>query len=184
MLEIFLKLGLPEPFAKVFADQFTIENLETGKFFLKEGGVCQKIGLVVKGKCRYYYNTQEGEVTRWISLSENFVVSLRSFVTQKPSVENIVAMEDTELAIITRANWLSLYEQHEFIREFWVRNIEQNYIGMEERVFNLIAKSAEERYEWMQQNQPRFIKEVPDKYLASMLGIHPRHLTRLRAIRK
>ena len=184
MLETLIKLGLPEPYAKVFGDQFTIEKLEAGKFFLKEGSVCQRIGLVLDGKCRHYYNTREGEVTRWVALTEYFVVSLRSFIAEKPSVENIVAMEDTELAVITRNNWLSLYAQHEFIREFWVRNIEQNYIGMEERVFNLIAKSAEERYEWMQQNQPRFIKEVPDKYLASMLGTHPRHLSRIRAMRK
>jgi CRP/FNR family transcriptional regulator, anaerobic regulatory protein len=93
-------------------------------------------------------------------------------------------MENTELAVISRSSWMSLYEQHEFIRQFWTRNIEENYIGMEERVFNLIAKTAEERYCWMHGAQPRFIQEVPDKYLASMLGIHPRHLTRLRAMRK
>jgi CRP-like cAMP-binding protein len=184
MIDTLAKLGLPRPQAEIFGSQFSIEKLKAGKFFLKEGGVCQKIGVVVTGKCRYFYNTKEGEVTRWISLSENFVTSLRSFIAQRPSVENIVAMEDTELAVITRASWLSLYKEYEFIREFWVRNIEENYIGMEERVFNLIAKSAEERYAWMQKNQPRFIREVPDKYLASMLGIHPRHLTRLRAVRK
>ena len=185
MVELFIKLGLPAAQAQIFAEHFTVkEKLSQGKFFLKEGAICQKIGLVLEGKCRYFYNTKEGEVTRWVSLSENFVTSLGSFVSQKPSIENIVAMEDTEIAILPRVSWLALYHDHEFIREFWARNIEANYIGMEERVFNLIAKSAEERYSWMQKNQPRFIREVPDKYLASMLGIHPRHLTRIRALRK
>jgi len=185
MVELFIKLGLPAVQAEIFAEHFNAtEKLSSGKFFLKEGAICQKIGLVLNGKCRHFYNTKEGEVTRWVALSENFTTSLGSFISQKPSVENIIAMEDTEIAIVPRVSWLALYHDHEFIREFWARNIEANYIGMEERVFNLIAKSAEERYSWMQENQPRFIREVPDKYLASMLGIHPRHLTRIRALRK
>ena len=147
MVELFIKLGLPAAQAQIFAEQFTVtEKLSQGKFFLKEGAIYQKIGLVSKGKCRFFHNTKEGEVTRWISLSENFVTSLSSFVSQKPTVENIVAMEDTEVAVIPRISWLKLYHDHEFIREFWARNVEANYIGMEERVFNLIAKSAEERY--------------------------------------
>jgi hypothetical protein len=185
MVEMFIKLGLPAAQAQIFSEHFTVtDELTAGKFFVKEGGVCQKIGFVLKGKCRYFYNTKEGEVTRWISLSENFVTSLSSFISQKPTFENIVAMEATEIAILTYERWRSLYQGHEFFREFWARNMEANYIGMEERVFNLIAKSAEDRYRWMQENQPRFIREVPDKYLASMLGIHPRHLTRIRAMRK
>ena len=128
MVELFIKLGLPPAQAEIFAEHFTVtEKLSPGKFFLKEGAICQKIGLVLKGKCRYFYNTKEGEVTRWISLSENFVTSLSSFVSQKPTVENIVAMEDTEVAVIPRISWLKLY--HEFIREFWARNIEANYIA-------------------------------------------------------
>ena len=77
MVEMFIKLGLPAAQAQIFAEQFTVtEKLSHGKFFLKGGATCQKIGLVLKGKCRYFYNTKEGEVTRWISLSENFVTSL------------------------------------------------------------------------------------------------------------
>ena len=143
MVALFIKFGLPAVQAEIFAEHFTVtEKLSSGKFFLKEGAICQKIGLVLKGKCRHFYNTKEGEVTRWVALSENFTTSLGSFISQKPSVENIIAMEDTEIAIVPRASWLALYRHHEFIREFWARNIEANYIGMEERVFNLIAKSA------------------------------------------
>jgi CRP/FNR family transcriptional regulator, anaerobic regulatory protein len=177
--------GLSPEQSSVLASQFTAQKkLATGKYFLKEGKVCSEIGIVTKGMCRHYYNTADGDVTRWVGLTGTFVTSLRSFIAQIPAVENIQAMETTEIAIMPRANWMAIYNEHEFIRNFWTKQIEENYIGMEERVFNLIAKSAEERYQWMQENQPRFIREVPDKYLASMLGIHPRHLTRIRAMKR
>jgi len=177
--------GLSPHESEILGAQFTNQKkLAAGKFFLKEGKICGEIGIVVKGMCRHYYNTADGEVTRWVALGGTFVTSLKSFIQQVPAVENIQAMEGTEIVIMPRANWLSVYEQHEFIRNYWTRSIEENYIGMEERVFNLIAKTAEERYYWMLENQPRFIQEVPDKYLASMLGTHPRHLSRIRALRK
>ncbi|HMP99501.1 MAG TPA: Crp/Fnr family transcriptional regulator, partial [Cyclobacteriaceae bacterium] len=79
--------------------------------------------------------------------------------------------------------WVNLYEKHPFLQRFWLKTIEYNYIGMEERVFHQIALSAEQRYQWMLENYPRFNKEVPAKYIASMLGITPRHLSRIRAKR-
>ncbi len=185
MINALVQLGLTESQAKIMAEGFVSQKkLRSGKLFVKAGQVCTEIGIITKGKCRFYYNTKDGEVTRWIALTNDFVASLSSFISQQPAPENIQAMEATEMLIMPRATWLALYDQHEFIRNMWTRFIEANYVGMEERVFNLIAKSAEERYQWMQQHQPGFIQEVPDKYLASMLGVHPRHLSRIRAQRK
>jgi len=172
---------LPEVISKLFVGN---KKLKAGQYFLKEGKVCSEIGIVTKGMCRHYYKTKNGEVTRWVALTGTFVTSLRSFINQVPSVENIQAMQGTEMVIMTRSSWLEAFEKHEEVRAFWTKTIEENYIGMEERVFNLIAKSAEERYYWMIENQPRFIQDVPDKYLASMLGTHPRHLSRIRAMKK
>jgi CRP/FNR family transcriptional regulator, anaerobic regulatory protein len=77
MVELFINLGLPATQAEIFAQHFIVtEKLSSGQFFLKEGAICQKIGLVLKGKCRHFYNTKEGKVTRWVALSENFTTSL------------------------------------------------------------------------------------------------------------
>ncbi len=181
----FASFGLPPEIAQMLSEQFAVKRtLKSGQYFLKEGKICNEIGIVTKGMCRHYYKTKNGDVTRWVALTGTFVTSLRSFINQVPAVENIQAMQGSEVIVMPRANWLSVYEKSEAIRTFWTKTIEENYIGMEERVFNLIAKSAEERYYWMIENQPRLIQEVPDKYLASMLGTHPRHLSRIRAMRK
>ena len=46
MVELFIKLGLPAAQAEIFAEHFIVtEKLSPGKFFLKEGAICQKIGI-------------------------------------------------------------------------------------------------------------------------------------------
>ncbi|WP_162141567.1 Crp/Fnr family transcriptional regulator [Lunatimonas lonarensis] len=184
MKEIFLKKGFTNEQAEILKEAFlNTRQYEEGDNFQQEGQVCQHIALIVKGQFRYFYHTEEGEVTRWISLEGDFMTSLSSFIQQKPAVENIQATKDCTLALLSKTSWTKLYAEYEFIREFWLRTISYNYIGMEERVFHQIALSAEQRYQWMLENYPRFNQEVPDKYIASMLGITPRHLSRIRAKR-
>ncbi|HZY79279.1 MAG TPA: Crp/Fnr family transcriptional regulator, partial [Cyclobacteriaceae bacterium] len=84
--------GLTSPQSEILQSQFTsLRKLATGKYFLKEGKTCHEIGVITKGMCRHFYNTKDGEVTRWVALTGTFVTSLKSFIQQVPSVENIQA---------------------------------------------------------------------------------------------
>ena len=180
-----LSIGLTEPQSEKLGSIFKeTVFIEKAGFFYKKNQICKKLGFIINGMCRYYYDTEKEDVTRWVALKDEFVTSLSSFISQDRSQENIQAIQPTEMLIATRQDWQDLYKEEEFVRQLWVRNIEDNYLGMENRVFNLIALTAEERYKWMLKNQPRFNQFVPDKYIASMLGIEPRHLSRIRAKRK
>lgn len=159
-------------------------TLNKGDYFHTEGHIANQIGFILTGMCRYFYLTEKKEVTRWVGLSNEFVVSLGSFITQTKSRENIQALELTEILVATKEDFQILYNEYDFVRNFWIKNIEANYIGFETRVFNLIALTAEERYKWMLIHQPQFNLLVPDKYVASMLGIKPRHLSRIRGKKK
>ena len=159
---------------------FTIVHLKKNEYFLKEGQVCKKIGFLNMGLIRHYYVTSHSEVTRWMSLPNDFSTSLRSFILQTPSIENLQAVTDCELIVFDRQAFDYLIEKNEAFKTFYIKALEYNYITVEDRVFSLIEKSAEERFEWMAKTQIRFIQQVPVMYTASMLGITPRHLSRLR----
>lgn len=120
--------------------------IEKDEFFHKENQICDKIGFIVDGMCRYFYHTEKEDVTRWIGLKNEFVTSLSSFITQNPSLENIQAIKKTKIFVASKKNWEKLYLDNDFVRQLWVKSIENNYIGIENRVFNLIAVTAEERY--------------------------------------
>jgi CRP/FNR family transcriptional regulator, anaerobic regulatory protein len=178
-------LGLNTTQAEMLASIFRQQkNLDRGDYFVQRGYTCHNLAFMVDGMCRHYYDTEKGEGTRWVVLPNEFITSLGSFISQRPAEENIQAIKPTALLIASRKDWQEIYDQEEFVRMVWLKSIEENYVGMENRVFNLIAMTAEERYDWMLKHQPRFNQHVPDKYVASMLGILPRHLSRIRASRK
>ncbi len=162
------------------ASFFSVVHLKRNEYFLREEQVCKKIGFLNAGLIRHYYPAQHHEVTRWMSLPNDFATSLRSFILQIPSIENLQAVTDCELVVFDRKAFNYLIDRNEAFKTFYIKALEYNYITIEDRVFSLIEKSAEERFEWMAKSQLRFIQQVPVMYTASMLGITPRHLSRLR----
>lgn len=165
--------------ASAFSDEI---QLKRGDFFLKEGAVSKQLAFVLDGMIRYYYTTEEGdEITRWVALKNEFVTSFSSFITQNKTVENIQAIKPTRMLVVSKEKWDALYHEEDFVRNLWTRSIENYLIGMETRVYSLIALNAANRYKRLLKDYPHLVREVPNKYLASMLGIQSRHLSRLRA---
>jgi CRP/FNR family transcriptional regulator, anaerobic regulatory protein len=160
-------------------------SLKSGEFFVQKGQIVDGIGLIISGGFRFFYvNQASEEITVWATLGGDFVTSLASFMRGMPARENIKAMKDSEVLIASKKQWEELLDSNQKIKNIWLKSVENLYLSMEERVHNLIVYNAEQRYEWMCKNQSHFIAEIPDKYIASMLGITPRHLTRIRAKRK
>ncbi|WPV67062.1 Crp/Fnr family transcriptional regulator [Chitinophaga sp. LS1] len=157
-----------------------IVKLKRNDFFLKEGQLCNKIAFINSGMIRHFYTTNANDVTRWVSMPGEFTSSLRSFLRQAFSIENLQAVADCELFVINKDSTDLLLKTNESFKGFWIRCLEYSYLTIEDRVYSLIEKSAEERFMWMVKNQPWFIQLVPVMYTASMLGITPRHLSRLR----
>lgn len=154
--------------------------LKKNDFLLREGQICQKVYYINSGIIRHYYKTSDDEVTRWISTDNNFTTSLRSFINKMPGIESLQAITNCEVVVFDRKTFEVLIEKNEGFKNLWIKVLEYNYITIENRVFSLIEKSAEQRFLWMAKNWPRFIQQIPVMYIASMLGITPRHLSRLR----
>ncbi len=159
---------------------YTIKRFDKGQHFLTEHQKARYLGFIIKGKIIHYYNIDGKHVTRWVSLPSTFVTAFVSFVNESPSLENLQCIEATELLLFERNYFMETLRSFQEIESLWVRELENNMIGYEQRVHQLITTNAETRYLNFKATYPQFEAEVPHKYIASMLGIEPRHLSRIR----
>lgn len=185
-IEKIMQFGLDQNQALQIISLFKTEVIiKRNDFWLKENTLCQHLGFITEGMCRHFYISDNGdEITRWVSLENEFITSLGSFIKKTKTNENIQAITPTKILVAQKEDWDVFCKDHEFARIFWTRAIEEYLIGMEERVFSLIALNAKNRFEYLRNCYPKLVMNVPDKYLASILGIKPRHLSRLRAAKK
>ena len=156
-------------------------KLSKGELWVEEGKVCREVAFVVSGKLRNYYTDDDGhEITCYFVTADNFVSSFTSFLTNTPAHENISALEDTVLRIISKNDLERISEQIPRMHIFRRVVAENLFISMEKRIVMLQSQSAFERYEKMLKERPDIILSVPLQYIASFLGITPQHLSRLR----
>jgi CRP-like cAMP-binding protein len=165
----------------LFESKATYKKLKKGDFFIKEGKTCKEVAFVISGIFRsFYYSSSAEEVTYCFTFSNTFVSAYSSFLSQSKTVENIQALTDVELLIISRDEILKLEESSTNWLKFFKFIAEQEYIKMEKRIFIIQKESAEKRYQDLLTNEPEYLQLIPLNYLSSYLGITQRHLSRIR----
>ena len=162
-------------------ESFKLVLIKKGNLWIKEGKICDQVAFLQSGKLRVFYSDESGnEITCYFITPDTFVSSFTSFLTNTPTHENISAIEDSVLMVISKKEIEFLSEEIPKIH-IWRRVIAENlFITMEKRIAMLQSQSAHERYEKMLKDNPDIILSVPLQYTASFLGITPQHLSRLR----
>lgn len=159
---------------------FSSRFLAKGDFLYREGGICHHLAFVVDGLVRSFYHIEGEEVTRFIVTKNFFVTAFSSFISRKPSNENIQAITDSRLLVICYEDLQMLYRKHSSWQELGRRLIEESHLRLEQRVLTLLTHTAEQRYRALAITQPELLKHVPLQYIASLLGIKPETLSRIR----
>jgi len=181
LTDIFLKAGFPYSRKDLLLECIEKRNLQRSEYFVCEGNICTEVAFIEKGMVKHFYNTPKGEVTRWVSIKGNILSSFKSFITQTPGNENIMAISPVTLSVLSSANLNRLKIEIPEVQGIWSYFVEQYCAGLEDRLYHLIAFDALENYRYLLENYPEMIKNVPTKYIASILGIEPRHLSRIKA---
>ncbi|QQT25700.1 Crp/Fnr family transcriptional regulator [Sphingobacterium spiritivorum] len=160
---------------------FKFKSLKKGDYFIREGNESREVALIVSGIFRSYYLKENmDEITYCFRFPDELMAAYSSLIQQTPSQENIQAISNAELFVISAEDIRKLDDLY----PNWIRLqktiAEQQYIELEQRIFQLQRQQANQRYADLLQHQPDYIHLIPLHYLATYLGITQRHLSRIR----
>jgi len=103
-----------------------------------------------------------------------------SLMLQKPSQYALETLTETYGIRIKYSDLIALYDQHK-VFERWGRIFNQGIlIGFGVFVQSILADSAEERFNRLMQQSPHIFQLVPQKHLASYLGMSAETFSRMR----
>lgn len=152
-----------------------------GKFLLKQGEVCGHYYYIYKGVLRSFLKFGTKEITIWINPENEITTSIRSMTATRPSDENIQAIEDCELVVISYEAMEGIYEKFPELNMVGRKLLQEYYAASEERVYICRIPDARSRYQHFIDTRPELINRIPLKHIASYLGITLETLSRLRS---
>ncbi|MBC7912945.1 MAG: Crp/Fnr family transcriptional regulator [Pyrinomonadaceae bacterium] len=173
------KVAIEETDLQVILPKFKEQTVKKGKFVLKKGQIANQYFFVKSGGLRFSYGVYEIRDTSWIVFQDQFFTEISSLMLQRPTRFDIEAIEDTVVLYISRTDMELLYRQFPSWQEFGRKVLEGLAIVMIEQIVSFQTLTAEERYlEFMK--SPEVMQKISIKNLASLLGITPNALSRIR----
>ena len=158
-----------------------IMNFKKGAMISRAGQVENYVYFMNTGLVRMFYNSHDKEKIVCFFNENNYVSDYQSFITRKQGFLNMQALEDTEVAATSYDDLQVLYREVPEANMLGRIFAEQLFIRMNEHQASDVNYTIEKRYLQLIQEQPWLSQKVPQYMIASLLGITPEALSRVKA---
>ena len=141
--------------------------------------------------CTYFVNSG---ILRSFNINDNIIEhvlhfacegwwigDMYSYISGKPGNLFLEVLEDAEVVIITKENQQQLYQEIPKLERFFRILAENSLVSHQERLMDNLSLTAEERFEKFCSKYPTLIQKVPQKHIASYIGVTPEFFSKMKA---
>ena len=141
--------------------------------------------------CTYFVNSG---ILRSFNINDNIIEhvlhfacegwwigDMYSYISEKPGNLFIEILEDAEVVIITKENQQQLYQEIPKLERFFRILAENSLVAHQERLMDNLSLTAEERFEKFCSKYPTLIQKVPQKQIASYIGVTPEFFSKMKS---
>lgn len=165
----------------LFFELAKMKSLEKNEMLIEQDQPGAALTLVVSGCLMTYYSDKDcdphvmqfGREMWWTG-------DLQAFVENTPSLYSIKALTESKVAMLEKSNFDQLCREAPTFDHYFRILFQKSLVSHQKRIIRNISNTAEEKYEQFLKTHPEIELIVPQKYIASYLGITPEFLSKIR----
>lgn len=154
-------------------------TIERNEFLKVKGSIDTNVYYIVSGSLRIFVLSEYEEQIIRFGYKENLIVSLDSFLSNKPSDLFIQAIKKSVIKVISKQQFDTFLET-ENNRKLWTKILADLVIQQMEREIDILTNSPKERYERVFKRSPQLFQEIPNRHIANYLRMSAETLSRLK----
>ncbi len=177
-----MHVQLTEEEKNSFLSKTEIRHYKAKTILLSAGEICKNSYFVNSGLLRSF-NINDNIVEHVLSFAcEGWWISdMYSFISQKPGNLFIEVLEDAEVVVLSKENQELLYKEIPKLERVFRILIENSLVANQERLMDNLSLTAEERFEKFCKKHPTLIQKVPQKQIASFIGVTPEFFSKMKS---
>ena len=157
-------------------------RIKKRQFLDQPGFISSYRNYVVKGAFRSFFVDHDGkDHTIQIAIEDWFVSDFYSYITQTPATLYVEALEDSVIFQMKHDEIEKLCSANHHLSEYFRMTTEKAFAYSRNRTLSNLSKTAEERYVEFTERYPGIVQRVPQRVIASYLGISAEFLSKIRA---
>lgn len=167
---------------KHFLSKIEIHHFKAKSILLNSGQICKYSYFVNSGILRSF-NINDNIVEHVLNFAcEGYWIGdMYSLISQKPGNLFIEVLEDAEVVMLSKENQDLLYIEIPKLERFFRILTENSLVANQERLMDNLSLSAEERFEKFCAKYPALIQKVPQKQIASYIGVTPEFFSKMKS---
>lgn len=157
-------------------------KLSKKEYVLNQGQSCKSIYYVNLGVLRAYHLNNDGkDSTVMFAVSDWWVTDMSAFTYSHPALLSIQAVANCQLLQLSKESLEQLYQEVPAFEKYFRVIMQNAYIREQSRTIQNLSLTAKTRYENFIAKYPQVVANVPQKQIASYLGITPEFLSTIRS---
>jgi len=157
------------------------QKLKQGEIIEKSGEPTRYFIYVSSGCLMSYYTDKDGnDHVIQFATAGWWAGDLHSYTRQVPSIYTTRALADTEVWLIPKVSLELLMEKYSKFDRYFRIIFQNSLVAHQHRIIQSYSATAEERYLSFRNKYAALEQFVPQKYIASYLGMTPEFLSKIR----
>lgn len=185
MLDNFIKhigknIQLNEEDIELLHAVLQIKHFKKKEFLLREGEISKAFFFNLQGLIRLFYLNDGEEKTAYFYPEKTFVSAYSSFVNQKPASLNLQAATEVvvvEISIAASEKLLHYSGKFDVMARI---AMEEELINHQAIIASLLCLKPADRYLHLLNANPTLFQQIPQRFIASYLGVKPESLSRIK----
>ncbi|UOK42768.1 MULTISPECIES: Crp/Fnr family transcriptional regulator [Flavobacterium] len=163
-------------------DLLQTEQYKAKTTLLEEGKICTHSFFVLKGILRSYTLDENGvEHVMSFACPGWWIADMYSYLSQRPGQLFIETNEEAEVILLSKENQEKLYSIVPKMERYFRILIENSLVANQQRLIDNMSFTAEARYDKFSKKYPELINRLPQKQIASYIGVTPEFFSKMKA---
>lgn len=175
--------GFSDESWQTLAPALTEMSFPKEEYLLQAGKICDALFFITSGYCRAFYNKDGQDINTAFFFERDIATNINSFATGEKSEFSIQALEPVTAIRLDKKLLREVSAKDPQIEVLGRKCLQLIAAKQEKHVALYKLMTAQERYEYLEENEPVLLQRVSLTQLSSFLGVARETLSRIRSRR-